>query len=183
MKPSKIFVRLCNRKKAGAFVSFLSQDKWVEVVRNAPLVSIDLIVQNENHQVLLGWRTNRPAQQTWFVPGGVVRKGETLDFAFQRILRDELAVGWQNLCLSRQALFYGLYEHHYEDNFLGASDFGTHYIVLAHKLSLQHLQSRGRGLSALPTVQHRKYAWMDIPELLVCPDVHANVKAYFRNEV
>lgn len=179
MKPSKTFARRYNPKKKVAFVSFLSQDKWVEVVRNAPLVSIDLVVQNERDQVLLGWRTNRPAQQTWFVPGGVVRKGETLDVAFERILTAELAVVQQNNSPSRQALFYGLYEHHYEDNFLGASDFGTHYIVLAHKLSLRHLQPLGRGLDALPTVQHRKYAWMNIPELLACPDVHVNVKAYF----
>lgn len=52
--------------------------QWAEVVERTPLVSIDLVVTNARQEVLLGWRNNKPAQHCWFVPGGVVRKGETL---------------------------------------------------------------------------------------------------------
>ncbi|MBJ6922853.1 GDP-mannose mannosyl hydrolase, partial [Vibrio cholerae] len=38
------------------------------VVASTPLVSMDLIVRNRYGQVLLGLRTNRPAQGFWFVP-------------------------------------------------------------------------------------------------------------------
>jgi len=55
--------------------------QWFEVVERTPLVSIDLIITDAQGKVLLGWRNNKPAQHCWFVPGGVVRKGETLQQA------------------------------------------------------------------------------------------------------
>jgi hypothetical protein len=47
---------------------FLSQEDFATVVRSTPLISIDLIVENERGEFLLGKRTNRPAQGFWFVP-------------------------------------------------------------------------------------------------------------------
>lgn len=47
------------------------------VVASAPLISIDLLVENEQGQYLLGLRKNRPAQGYWFVPGGRVQKNES----------------------------------------------------------------------------------------------------------
>jgi len=49
---------------------FLSQEDFATVVRSTPLISIDLVVENERGEFLLGQRTNRPAQGYWFVPGG-----------------------------------------------------------------------------------------------------------------
>lgn len=54
---------------------FLSQEDFATVVRSTPLISIDLIVENERGEFLLGKRTNRPAQGFWFVPGGRVAEG------------------------------------------------------------------------------------------------------------
>jgi colanic acid biosynthesis protein WcaH len=41
-----------------------------KIVESTPLISIDLVVRNDQGSVLLGKRTNRPAQNFWFVPGG-----------------------------------------------------------------------------------------------------------------
>lgn len=41
---------------------FLSQQDFARVVRATPLISLDLIVENPRGEVLLGRRTNRPAQ-------------------------------------------------------------------------------------------------------------------------
>lgn len=49
------------------------------VVASTPLVSMDLIVRNKRDQVLLGLRTNRPAQGFWFVPGGVFVRTKRLN--------------------------------------------------------------------------------------------------------
>ena len=48
----------------------LSREEFLKVVENTPLVSIDLIVQDPQGRILVGYRKNRPAQNTWFVPGG-----------------------------------------------------------------------------------------------------------------
>lgn len=153
-----------------------NQQQWAEVVERAPLVSIDLVVTNARNEVLLGWRNKKPAQHCWFVPGGVVRKGETMQQAFERVVSDELGVSTQ---LRRKALFDGVYEHHYTDNFAGLADVGTHYVVLAHRLSAEkHLPGIG-VLDNLPEAQHQRYVWMKVDALLNDPHVHRNTKAYF----
>ena len=157
--------------------TWYSTQEWTEVVQRAPLVSIDLIITNAQEEVLVGWRNNRPAQHYWFVPGGVVRKGETLQKAFERVVFDELG---ESIQVRGKDLFDGVYEHHYTDNFAGLADVGTHYVVLAHRLNAeQHLPGLG-GLDHLPKVQHNDYVWMPVDELLNNPQVHTHTKAYFQ---
>ncbi|MDF4907686.1 GDP-mannose mannosyl hydrolase, partial [Vibrio parahaemolyticus] len=48
---------------------FLSKQRFSQVIESTPLVSIDLVIEDESGQVLLGERLNRPAQGFWFVPG------------------------------------------------------------------------------------------------------------------
>ena len=54
-----------------------------QVVKNAPLVSIDIILQNPQSKIFLGRRRNQPTKGKWFVPGGRIRKGERLDQGLQ----------------------------------------------------------------------------------------------------
>ena len=159
--------------------ALLPKQQWLEVVERTPLVSIDLVVTNARNEVLLGWRNNKPAQHCWFVPGGVVRKGETLQQAFERVVLDELGVGTE---LRRKALFDGVYEHHYPDNFAGMEGVGTHYVVLAHRLiAEQHLPGI-ESLDDLPKAQHQRYVWMAVDALLNNPQVHVHTKAYFQGQ-
>ena len=149
----------------------LSKDDFLHVVRLAPLVSIDLIVTDGNRRVLVGERRNRPARGTWFVPGGRVMKDESLDASFTRIVNDELGVASVERSSSR---LYGVYEHRYADNFAGVPGITTHYIVLAHAMTLSGTVPIGRF------DQHSEYAWLLPDELLAREDVHENTKAYFR---
>ncbi len=48
----------------------ITDDQLLEVIKNAPLVSIDIIVKNKDGKILLGFRNNEPAKNTWFIPGG-----------------------------------------------------------------------------------------------------------------
>ncbi|HEX4918852.1 MAG TPA: GDP-mannose mannosyl hydrolase [Limnobacter sp.] len=157
----------------------LPHSEWLGVVQRAPLVSIDLIVSNKQGEVLLGWRNNKPAQHTWFVPGGVVRKGETLQQAFERTVRDELGLVLEHNTLPREPLFCGVYQHFYTDNFVGQPGFGTHYVVLAHRVGVAQLGLNDLPLHDLPKAQHKQYTWMRPQEALTHADVHANTKAYF----
>jgi colanic acid biosynthesis protein WcaH len=111
----------------------LSANEFKRVVHSAPLVAIDLIIRDRQGRMLLGHRANPPARGYWFVPGGRIRRGATLDCAFGRLGADELGIA-----LERDAArLAGLYEHFYEEDFTGAMGSGTHYVVLAHVLQLE----------------------------------------------
>jgi len=148
----------------------LSADQFRHIVRYAPLVAIDLIISDSAQHVLVGLRNNEPAKGVYFVPGGIIRKGETLKDAFGRIL---LAETGQEAPISA-ARFLGPFEHFYSTNRFGDPEFGTHYVVLAYRLQL------ARRPEIKPDDQHSDLRWMNVPELLAAPDVHENTKAYFR---
>ncbi|SMG44242.1 GDP-mannose mannosyl hydrolase [Paraburkholderia susongensis] len=149
----------------------LTQIDFLDVVRLTPLVSIDLIACDAAGRILVGHRRNRPARDTWFVPGGRIHKDETLDAAFTRIAEAELGIA----SLARSAArFEGVFEHHYSDNFAAEPGVSTHYIVLAYALTLTGTAPVGRP------EQHSHYLWLTQAELLAHADVHDNTKAYFR---
>lgn len=147
----------------------LPREVFREVVRLSPLVSIDLVARNPAGEVLVGWRRNRPAQASWFVPGGRIAKDERIADAFARLAREELGLP---LAVT-QARFLGVFEHLYPDNFAGEPGFGTHYVVLAYEVDAPP------GLVP-PDDQHARYRWMSDAALLAEPEVHANTRAYAR---
>jgi colanic acid biosynthesis protein WcaH len=151
--------------------TILSEVDFLNVIRLTPLVAIDLIVNDGNRRVLLGHRKNRPARGTWFVPGGRITKGETLDTAFTRIVRDELGIASVQRSSAR---FCGVFEHLYDENFAGVPDISTHYVVLAYSITLGGSVPMGRF------DQHSDYAWVFPTDLLSRPDVHDDTKGYFR---
>ncbi|GIC25049.1 GDP-mannose mannosyl hydrolase [Vibrio cholerae] len=146
----------------------LDKETFKTIVASTPLVSIDLIIRNSCNQVLLGLRTNRPAQGFWFVPGGRIGKDETFEQAFLRLT--ELELGYP--IPLKDASFLGPYQHIYSDNFSG-TDFSTHYVVLGYQLMLD------LDLQTLPVEQHQNYQWWDEQKLLDSDLVHRNTKAYF----
>lgn len=147
----------------------LPTDEFLALVRNAPLVSIDLIVENNNGEVLVGRRKNSPAKGSWFVPGGRVRKDETLDVAFARITCEELGAEIHRA----KADFLGVFEHFYPDNFAGVSGVRTHYVVLAFRLEAREVPD------AFPTGQHGEFRWMSLEEATDNQQVHPNTREYF----
>ncbi|TNI91984.1 GDP-mannose mannosyl hydrolase [Aeromonas allosaccharophila] len=147
---------------------WLDKAQFQQIVAATPLISLDLIVRNGQGQVLLGRRLNRPAQGYWFVPGGRVRKDESLDTAFLRLTQEELG-----LAASRDsARLLGHYEHFYADNFSG-TEFTTHYVVLGYELAWQGQQD------VLPISQHDQYQWFEVADLLQDLSVHQHTKDYF----
>jgi colanic acid biosynthesis protein WcaH len=146
---------------------FLDKTTFTTVIDSTPLVSIDLVVENPQGQVLLGMRNNRPAKGYWFVPGGRILKGETLDTAFSRLCKEELGV-----TASRgNAECLGPFEHFYDDCVFG-SDVSTHYVVLGYKLIIE------LDLTTLPDTQHNHYRWFDKSELIESAQVHMHTKWY-----
>lgn len=151
-------------------MKYLKPEELIEALRLTPLVSIDLIVQDPEGKVLAGLRTNRPAQNYWFVPGGRICKDERLSDAFRRITRSELGTEFG----MQQARFMGVYEHLYPDNFAGEEGVSTHYVVLGYHLQLE------QPLPSLPAEQHEDFRWFLVDELMRDEHVHPNTKAYFK---
>ena len=147
----------------------ISEKDFRQVVRNTPLVSIDLIVRNDKGEVLLGFRKNEPAKNVWFVPGARVQKDEKLDDAFARITEWELGVRAER----KDARFVGVFEHFYPTNFAQEPGYGTHYVVLAHELKLSQIPK-----NPSPD-QHEICRWFTVEELLASDKVHRLTKAYF----
>jgi len=150
--------------------ALLDQTDFRFIVRHAPLVSIDLLVTDANGRVLVGHRSNPPAQGYWFVPGGRVRKNEALAQAFERVTLAELGQ-----CFSiHDAHFKGVYEHFYAEDFTGSAEAGTHYVVLAYALCVEAESLK------LPAEQHDAYRWVSGAEGLADTSIHANARAYFK---
>ncbi len=151
-------------------IMLLNIDDFSSVIKNAPLISIDLIVKNFKKEILLGKRVNEPAKGCWFVPGGRVFKDETLDEAFNRISKEELSLDIKR----EESKFYGIYEHFYENNVFN-DDFGTHYIVLAHEF----MTNDDLRLND----QHEAYKWFGLEGVLNSGKVHKYTKNYFLGRV
>jgi len=150
----------------------LSRAYFQAVVKSTPLISIDLVVRARDNRVLLGKRTNRPAQGYWFVPGGRVLKDECLETAFGRLLKAELGFRPDQA----KAKHLGVYQHFYEDNF-SDEDFTTHYVVLAYEIVLKEMPKQ------LPVDQHSEYSWFTEHDLLSDKLVHDHTKWYFMPEM
>jgi colanic acid biosynthesis protein WcaH len=70
---------------------WIPDEEWETIVRNVPIVSVDLVVECPDG-IVLGKRSNEPAKGEWFVPGGRVHKGETRREAVHRVAEEELGI-------------------------------------------------------------------------------------------
>lgn len=145
----------------------LDNNEFLMVVKNTPLVAIDLVVRSGDDRLLMGKRINEPAAGWWFTPGGRIRKDETIEDAFLKITQCELG----NSYSIDHARLLGAFTHKYPTNFARAPGIGTHYVVLAYELRDEI------DLKKLPTEQHSEYRWMGRSDDLTT--VHPNAAAYF----
>ncbi|PXX97668.1 GDP-mannose mannosyl hydrolase [Halomonas sp. LBP4] len=146
---------------------WLSDADFGRVVAHTPLVSLDFVVTNPQGDWLLGQRLNRPAQGSWFVPGGRIRKDEPLEAAARRLTETELDQ-IHELATMR---FLGVYQHFYADSVV-SPEISTHYVVLAYQLQTTP------DLDALPQQQHDRYRWWSPRAIANAEAVHVNTRAY-----
>lgn len=138
--------------------------EWETIVRNVPVVSVDLVVRHDG-DVLLGKRTNEPARGEWFVPGGTVFKHERLEDAVHRVARDEVGV---EITVDR---LLGVYEHFYDEAELDDVG-GKHYVPVGFLVTAEE-----RALS--PDDQHAEVRWFTPP--FDSLELHPYVRAYLRD--
>lgn len=145
----------------------LENDEFIMVVKNTPLVALDLVIRSVDNELLMGMRVNEPAAGSWFVPGGRIRKDESIEEAFLRITKAELGRSYS----INHAKLLGAFTHKYQTNFARTPGIGTHYVVLAYELQIKV------DWKELPMAQHGEYRWVGKNDDLTT--VHAYAKAYF----
>lgn len=145
----------------------LSVDDFRQVVKNAPLFSIDLVVLNEKREMLVGLRKNEPASGFWFVPGGRMYKGETIVEAFRRITEAELGNSFER----EHFIMLGLYDHFYENSCFDES-VSTHYINAPHLMLVDSTKLK------LPLIQHDDYRWVPIEAVEADRTIHCFSKVF-----
>ena len=145
----------------------LEDQEFLQLIKLAPLFSIDLVVVNNRRELLVGKRVNSPAKDWWFVPGGRVYKDETLKNAFSRITTSELGMGYD--ITKCQPL--GIYEHFYDVCMLCEST-STHYINTPYLILVNESEIRA------PKVQHHSYRWVSLDEVDQDPLIHKNSKLF-----
>ena len=150
-------------------INYLEKNDFLDVIDKTPLVSIDLIVKDSNNRALLGYRKNHPARSFWFVPGGRIRKNETLAQAMKRIAMNELGI---EISIT-DATLLGAYDHIYDDNFDAKQGITTHYVVLGYEIKLPCKQE------IKIDTQHSEIRRWSMEDLLKSEAVHRNTKAYF----
>ena len=144
--------------------------KILDIIDSAPLVSVDLIIENPNKEILLGKRVNRPAQGYWFVPSGRIHKNETIKDAIKRISITEIGVDLSD----HDPGLLGASEHMYDDNFLNEPDINTHYVVLAFVIEPP------TEITVTPDDQHSEMKLWTVEKLISDNTVHPNTKNYFK---
>jgi colanic acid biosynthesis protein WcaH len=138
------------------------------VAKAAPLVSIDILIKNEN-LILLGKRINKPAKGYFFSIGGRIMKNETTNRALKRIMNSEL-----NIQLKSSPKFIDIFEHFYKHGiFDGIS---SHYVGLLFEYEVED----NIDLKCLPNDQHSEYRWFSMDQIMKDNQIHNNVKDYFR---
>ena len=152
--------------------SMFDQEDFTSALSMLPLVSIDLIITNRIGEVLLGKRENRPAKESWFVPGGRIRRMEKFEDAFKRISVNELGIPY-NL---EDASFFGIFEHMYGDSAF-SDKIGSHYVSIAFKINEENLEIRN-----LPRRQHQDYEWFGMERLHKDKYVHKMTKEFFSSD-
>ena len=154
----------------------LDNDIFKCIVKNSPLISIDLILKTDN-KFLLGKRKNKPAKDYYFTTGGRIFKNESIKKAQIRIAKEEL-----NIDLEIEPIFLGVFEHFYKDSFLG-NEISTHYVNLGYLLDYDIITNKKYidiKKTDMPFEQHSEYIWLTKNEILSNGEVHQYVKDYFK---
>ena len=158
----------------------LPEAQFLSAIEALPLVSVDWVLSNPAGEILVGHRLNAPARDTWFTPGGRVRKGETLRQARTRIAVSELGIA---AALAEQWIDrsepMGAWDHLFPDSTMDAN-LPTHYVNLPFWLALSDAELE---FLRLPVgEQHREWAWVSASRQLEgmaeAMELHAYVQPY-----
>ncbi len=100
----------------------IPEELYKEIHKNMPLICVDVILKTEDNGVLMIKRDKEPARSQWWIIGGRINKGETLEDCARRKVQEEIG-----LTLNGMKLIKSGYETIFERDPFGHGE-GTHSI-------------------------------------------------------
>ena len=91
----------------------IPEKRYAQIIEILPILCVDVIIRNHHDEFLLIKRANEPLKGQWWVIGGRVFKGETLEQAAIRKVKEETALKVEVV------QFIGYYEDVCESNPFG----------------------------------------------------------------
>jgi colanic acid biosynthesis protein WcaH len=70
-------------------MSMIPTEKYTEIISVLPILCVDVVIQNTQGEYLLVKRINEPKKGHWWPVGGRVLKGETIEQAVIRKIKEE----------------------------------------------------------------------------------------------
>tara|TARA_Y100000034_G_scaffold136675_1_gene214811 strand:- start:1900 stop:2343 length:444 start_codon:yes stop_codon:yes gene_type:complete len=113
-------------------MNLIPDNKYKYILENMPIACVDLIIKNEKGEVLMIKRTNPPAKDMWWFPGGRILKKETIEQAAIRQAKEEI-----NLTVTFEKIV-GVYETIFDTGPLDIQT-GTHSINIVVKVTPKDL--------------------------------------------
>jgi colanic acid biosynthesis protein WcaH len=145
----------------------LEKEAFKTVVKNTPLVSIDICIVWDG-KILLGKRKNDPLKGFFFTPGGRILKNEAHIDCLNRVASSELGLIVGDI---KQAELMGVWDHFYENSIFGEG-VSTHYVNLPHCI---HYDQRP---DILLDEQHEAFEWFDLNKVANGNEFHRYMKSY-----
>jgi colanic acid biosynthesis protein WcaH len=150
----------------------LSNDHFLQAIRDVPLICVDFVVLNEEDEMLVGIRKNRPARGIYFAPGGRIRKNELLADAVNRLSQIEIGMELNVAKL----MFLGHYDHIYpNENFFGAPGIGTHCFTCVYVVRLKNT------VNIYLDNQHTTSRWVSLYDAANDPSIHYHTQQYAKD--
>jgi len=129
-----------------------------------PQVCVEVLLERDG-EVLVARRTNEPAKDTWFWPGGRLYKGERLADCARRVGREELGV---DVDLVDRV---GVYSHFWDTASVAGAD-SRHTVNVAF-----HVRQRDPEATVTLDDQHDDYRFVTAED----PDLHDYLYQYFED--
>ena len=109
---------------------FIEKSLYMDILRNMPVPTVDILFINSRNQILLGKRNNEPLMGVYYIPGGRVNKWERSLDAARRKSREELGI---DIDISRLQFVWV-----YDDIFPNSAfaDISTHCIPVTYMYRL-----------------------------------------------
>lgn len=119
---------------------FIEKELYVDIIRNMPIPTVDILFLNSQNELLLGKRNNEPLMGIYYIPGGRVDKWErSLDTA-RRKAKEELGI---DIDISHLQ-FVWVYDDIFENS--AFRDITTHCIPVTYLYRLDSDEELGLSL-------------------------------------
>ena len=121
---------------------WIDRDLFLKIRESMPLASVDILAVHEG-RLLLMRRANNPGKGIWFLPGGRIRYGETIEETVLRELDEETGLTARNVEAK------GSMTHFWSD---------AHYVTTIHRVDVAGSEIRMDD-------EHDGYMWVsELPD-------------------